>query len=525
MGVGMNSWRLFIFSLNLIFLSHFAQAQQAKYLEQMHIFNGTQLISNNLFASRPPDFDQLQKDKKQFHDPDSFLKYLSKKSPKALSNYVLVHNSESQQLSSLEEPRILLFQGGIAYGLSNHPAQKDKRVEIMQVEPETYKISMHEIVFTAQGPRFEKNPKSCAACHGVDPKPLWNPYDFWPNSFGGAIGQIGTQEEQNAYEKLTSTAATHPLLKYLKFPNHISLDSENITGFTQFIHQINLGRWINQNIREDKLNGYAEALIANLGFCANNMDLNKEEESKTGLQSFFRPEEWPQLSQRYDSVNQDVHKGREFFKSFLDQTLFRIFPNPKIIYQVDHSRLISEVKSLSQMYTVLSAAGIDTSNLTTSLFGNDVLISAPSNFPIDFLTSLYVLKPKLFSQVTVLPEDMHTSEYHWVKVDCNSVKTASLQAQRQPASTEAWKSFREVKDSRPPLSRCAKCHVENQTAPYIPFEQPLKLAQWLRDPKQNWAQKIKARINAKGTSQQMPPTKALSAEEITAVEAFVDVLQ
>lgn len=505
-------------ALILLFVSQLVFAGSDDLTDFAPEFENTKYIKNGLFNNRPPDFDQLVKDQSQFHDSDSFLKYLIAKSPSLAKNYILVHNSESQQLSSLEEPRVLLFQGGIFYGLSNHPGQKDKRVEILEVDPKTSKVSLAEIIFTDKGPKFEKNPKSCVACHGVNSKPLWNPYDFWPNTFNSAIGFVSDKQESKAYENLVQKSTTHPILKHLTVPEKLSFDTEKVTDFTAAISFVNLGRWIQDNITEDNLGGYVAPLAATLSFCTGNQDF-KIEPDKEGLAAFFREDEWKTLSSDYDKIKSDVVSGRAFFKKFLDQTLLRIFPNPERDYIVDHSRLARETITLAQMALIFKNAGIDTSNLSPSLIGNDILISAPTNFAIDFVTYLYILKPQLFKNINVLPESLGYQSTHWIKGDCNQLKQLSLATSREPSKNNFWKSYREVKDSRPVISRCAKCHVENQSAPYIPFDQPLKMAQWLKSGRA----KISERIHMKGKGQ-MPPVTALSKQEIEALEAFMDVL-
>ncbi len=125
----------------------------------------------------------------------------------------------------------------------------------------------------------------------------------------------------------------------------------------------------------------------------------------------------------------------------------------------------------------------------------------------------------MFDKLNVLPERLGFEGTHWVKGDCNQLKQISLQAQRHPSANNFFKPYNKVKDSRPAISRCAKCHVENLSAPYITFDQPLKMKDWLKTGRSE----ISKRIHAKGDGQ-MPPVTPLSKLEVEAVEAYMDNL-
>ncbi|PIS09815.1 MAG: hypothetical protein COT73_12740, partial [Bdellovibrio sp. CG10_big_fil_rev_8_21_14_0_10_47_8] len=326
----------------LYLLNSAAKAQQADFIQYLFQFNEQGQVSNGVFARAAPRIEDLELAKDQLGNPSSVLSYLIQKAPYLKRNFVLVHHSQSQQASSLEFPRIILFDGGMAYAFSEHPAQKKERVEVLQTDPVSHQVSLHEITFAQGQARIEKNPSSCIACHGQPAKPLWNPYDFWPNTFASAIGRIGTLQEETSYQKIFTKASLSPLLGQLTLPQQLDLETENVTAFTQYITQINLARWIEQNIApQGDLGGYAKPLIAALA-CTQDYSTFPAVSKVELLYSFFRQEELDGATELYKNLLMDTQKSRDFFKQTLSRTLIEIFPEPQFITNVDSYRLQAE---------------------------------------------------------------------------------------------------------------------------------------------------------------------------------------
>ena len=501
-----------------------ASAQQLDMYKYLVKIENGRVVGSGVFDSPPSSFEELKSEGASFKEPRDVLRYLVTKSPELRSNYVLVHNSESQQVSSLTEPRVILFGGGRAYAFSNHPGQKKPRVEIMEVSPANWNVEMKEIVFDVAGPRFVDKPQSCAVCHGSPAKPLWNPYDFWPNTFASAVGEASTQQEVDAFASLSARASSHPLLSELEVPAAINRDNEDVTAFTEFIHQINLGRWITQNLTRDRFpRGYALPLMAALSYCTDNLQTSAPGKDAAGLAAFFRADEWDEGD--YQRARADVIAGRAFFKNHLDQTLETIFGSPNYLDRVDHARMQYEIGYHTQMKWVLARAGIRTDDLSTSLFANDLMISAPTNSAIDFLTVLAGVRPDLFDGIPTETIDLFSGYNSWLRADCATLKRESLAAPRAPAVKGGWKSFREYSSAQPVLTRCAKCHVEGlgaESAPPIPFHQPQALAKLLAPPT-NLRARILERVSMHGPGQ-MPPQSALTATEIKSMKEFLETL-
>lgn len=518
----------FVFGFALaFFVGLHAQAQQAKFLDMLPVFKNGKLVERGVFRDKVPSFEELRANAARTPTYEAFVDELLRQAPALRRNHILIHHSESQQLSSLTHPRVILFGGGMAFGLADDPRQRERRVEIMQVDPKNYAISMHEIVFHETGPEFVEKPTSCAACHGVNPKPLWNPYDFWPNAFGSAIGFVGTAQETAAYREVFARRAEQPSLRGLKLGASITQDTENVTAFTQYIHQINLGRFSFQNLGPGSgIDEFAEPLMAVLSYCAAD---RYQKANHPKLAEFFHPAD-AKLLPPVAPVQNDLEASRAHFKSFLDRMQERIFPAADVKFKVDHSRLADETGVLAQIRFVFELAGVDATNLSTSLIANDTLISAPSNTPIDLLGSFYEARPDLFRGVKLLPIDLNSGRPSWLRADCDSLKARSRQKRRRFANARPWPLFREDAPARPVISRCAKCHVEgldagDVPAPAIPFDQPAKLAELLQKTNGRLRDRIATRIReGRGTGGQMPPRNALGDEEIAALLAYLDVL-
>lgn len=504
------------------------EAQQATFLEPLHFFENDKLVRNGLFTPEVLSFDQIQQDfsENKFRTYSEFLDYLFLRTPELKDRYVLVHHSESQQLSSLEHPRILLFRGATVYGLSDEPSQKSRRVEILETSKKDYSISLSEIEFTKDAVVFRKNPQSCTVCHGSPAKPLWNPYDFWPSAYGSAVGSLFTNSEKLAYEKLRQKTTSSEVLKRIFLPEAFSFETEDLTAFTQTIHQINLGRWITQNLPLEKLSkSQAYPLMAILLHCTN--PVNGGETSEDRLASYLSVESTLSEFPTPGDWRLEVTSARKNFKNFLDGVFSGAFSDSEKIFDLDHNRLIAEVPITANFQWYMGRIGIDTSNLATSLHWNDYLISSPSDFSIDFFTSLYVLRPDLFEGIQVQIVNLGTDQTSWVTASCDNIKAKAVAS---PATLTAQPLFSYLRPNvkQPVLSRCTKCHVESEAnrhlgIPAIPFHKTMAFAKLLASPKLNFRNKIMDRVRSHGR-EQMPPGQPLSLEEINALEEYLSNL-
>ncbi|KYG64957.1 hypothetical protein AZI86_12235 [Bdellovibrio bacteriovorus] len=489
------------------------------------ITNDGKIISNGLFSESAPGVAELQKNLAHFKSDADVLSFLVSY-PELKENFILVHRSESQQLSSLAHPRIILFGGGNAYAFSESPEQKNRRVEILTTDPKTYQVSLHEITFEKKGARLESNPKSCLTCHGSPSRALWNPYDFWPNTYGSAVGTLGTKQEHQAFANLKQNAPRSPLLSKLHLPDDFTPGKEEVTAFTLYISGLNQGRWITHHLKKgsgfDKI---AKPFLAVIGQCIGESNYFDAKPSLEKMKKYIQVSS--QDLARLDQFMKDQAEARSHFKNFLDKQLFTIFPEQEFLFKVDHDRLSFESQWLAYMRWILSLGGIDSRDLSSSLFGNDTLITSPGLYTAEFAAALYELRPDIFEGINIKVQNFSPNRsVLWL--DCDSLQ-ASIEKQAAPSLLESdFISFREDTSSRPLLSRCSKCHSEGLgntvfEAPFIPFNDPWMLAQILRSPGARLRQNIERRIYSHG-SDQMPPSGHITSEEKEALLSFIDNL-
>lgn len=481
------------------------------------------IVGRGMLETVVPRFDEIQQNQNRFQTYPQFLDYLFERAPSLKKHFILIHHSQSQQISSIEFPRVIMFDGGVAYSVSEHPANRELRVEMLEMDKQTYAFSTHEIRFTKEGVKFEAQPSSCAACHGISPKPLWAPYDFWPNAFGSSVGMIGVKQEGLAYSAVLNQREKSEILRRLDLSPQIGIGQEENTAFTQFIYNLSAMRWMKKNIPSDFPKGFAYPLISQLTGCSSDFSDSPEIQTEKWV-SLFQTDEQKLVRDRLNLIQAETTAAKKHFDLYQDQIFAQIFPNPDVLFKIDHDRLALDQLANAKFRTALDLAGIDAADLSSNHTGNDFDLSTPSSFSIDLGTVLFDTHPELFSDLPV--ESMKlggVDRENWIKVDCDILKQKSLSAQRDLSLPSRFQGYQKVQTARPVISRCAKCHSEGMSflAPSIPFDDSLAFANALRDPKAKWRERIEAAVD----SGKMPPEAPLTLEEKKALKAFLQVMQ
>lgn len=513
-------------------LFNLALGSRPSFLEQLPKIENGRITDRGIFRQPTPGFEEISSWKNEAKTYEEFLELLFRKAPHLQNQYILVHNSESQQFSSLQRPRVLLFGGGVSIALSDEPTQVKKRIEILETDPKTYEVKLREIVFDRDRIHFVKDPKSCQSCHGVPARPLWNPYDFWPNTYGSSIGRMGTREEAAAFSELLKFQNEVPSLRHLNLSIFLDSKNENVEAFTQFIHQINGGRWISQVLlKSQQFKAVSDLIIANWSFCSVN-SFHGAQAAQSALNEYLHLEDKDRDFERYDSIVSFVSTERKVFKDYLNSVFEEIFPNPTYIFRMDHSRLAGEIAQTSQFLRILDRFDISPRGVSSSLIGNPVIVSAPSNAYADFLTLLFELSPESFENIKWKEIEAGAGKYSWLGVDCQSLKKLSASKRRLTGETfqgrGPWPGSPSSYPERSVVSRCASCHVPgadgnqdpNLLPPRISFQNSLSLRGQLSS--SSLKQKILRRIQAKGTTAQMPPGQPLSDSEIESLREYLE---
>jgi len=140
--------------------------------------------------------------------------------PEDFKHAVLVHDSQSIQESSPENPRVLLFGDGAELVLSfnGHPNQRGYQgLELVQFRTDTAKFEYREIKFPGKNSDAsstpvisEANPRVCQNCHrGPDVRPNWDPFKHWPGAYGGLRFPNWTDWESQNLAKFVASASSH----------------------------------------------------------------------------------------------------------------------------------------------------------------------------------------------------------------------------------------------------------------------------------------------------------------------------
>ena len=489
----------------------------------MYELTGTTISGRGLFKHPAPTIAEIEQDQYQFNSYPQFLDYLFKRQPRLKDRFVLLHQSASLQLASPEHPRVLAFDGGVTYSFSEHPENRNLRVEMLEVSPDDYQIKMSEIVFDDAGVKINKQPKACLSCHGQPAKMLWDPYDFWPQSFASSVGIVATKGEIDAYAALKTNAGESEILKRLHLPEKLDLGTEHNTAFTQYVTQINLASWVKQNLDKPSFEGWQWPLLWILNVCnaRTEIALNLDE-----AQSAFPPSEYETYKTRLQEIYADTVTARTHFKTFQDRLLSQAFPFSETIYAIDHSRLIRESADMAHLHTIFDLGSVDASNLSTSPFANDSFIASPAHFLLDFQMALLELKPEWFAGLTISTLELGLKSPSHIRLSCDELAAKSQTTTRTWNRQGAWSGYRTVKSTRPVINRCARCHSEQlrPSVPQIPFTNSLQLANWLRDPQTLGAVKIRQRISTDAQGR-MPPDHPLTSQEIESVSEFLKVLE
>ncbi len=508
-----------------------AQSDYAEVLDftrYVYKFEDGRVTERGIFRVPVPGVNEIERDRPQFNTYPQFLDYLFNQAPSLKDHFVILHHSASLQMASLQHPRLILFDGGKAFAFSEHPENRALKVELIETSPIDYSLSMAEITFAREGGvKIERNPKACVACHGRPAKLLWDPYDFWPNAFGSSVGAMSSVQEKVGYEALRSRASQSEILKRLNLPNGFDLGAEENTPFSQYVGQINLASQLGRALQSRDLNGWRFPLLSILSSCHSKFD-TKFSEAKPALLQLFRPEERAEVESRLNRLYSDLVIARAHMKTTQASLLSAYFPNPTSLFKIDHERLHSENADLAMIRTIFESVGINLNNLSTSHLANDYFIANPSHILLDMTAVLNDVAPEIFVNLGInpQPQDVGTGIPGWVSFDCEMLKQQSLIAERSPPTPMQWRPLQAPKNERPVINRCAKCHTEgfDDEAPFIPFNDSLELAKWLRDPAKRLGQKIMDRVQRTGPGQ-MPPGKPLTPEEIDSLREMIEALR
>jgi hypothetical protein len=198
-------------------------------------------------------------------------------------------------------------------------------VEFLQFNKQNFDYSMHEIVFKeGGGVDYNDRPNECLSCHGVNPKPVWEGYDFWPSAVGSHTGRPLSVDEEDLLRWVKGEDHSHPVLAKI---NKDTL-KESIDTFSAFLAQQNFLRAA-KVIEPDLKNGgrlhpFRYAVVGLLSCTDKSPSANIE--NNIVFKDFLPQDIRDQWKISFDEVYYDVVESNQRVKDDLWGYYLRTFP-------------------------------------------------------------------------------------------------------------------------------------------------------------------------------------------------------
>lgn len=127
-------------------------------------------------------------------------------------NFVLVKETGTNGLASLEHPRIVMFGADARFMLNvaSDPADDDyERIDIAYLDDAIGDWEFSQLDFNSNPPRLNDDDTACQQCHGSPARPLWGEYLLWPGVIGddpapGPQAETLTPEDARRLNQLRS---------------------------------------------------------------------------------------------------------------------------------------------------------------------------------------------------------------------------------------------------------------------------------------------------------------------------------
>lgn len=153
------------------------------------------------------------------------------------SNSMLAYDSRALNvhLISFETPRIVLFNkdATLILAMTKNPGTEAvqegrDRLEIISFDKATGKFEFRDVAFDGKPKPFsrstEVNPPVCLACHGQNPRPIFEDYNAWPGFYGSFSQRGYAVKGTPEYQAFTGFLKT-----YLNLPRYRDLDLSRIS--------------------------------------------------------------------------------------------------------------------------------------------------------------------------------------------------------------------------------------------------------------------------------------------------------
>lgn len=460
----------------------------------------------------------------QFNNYDEFLVYLKNRAPELFERPVFLHHTGSLQYATFEEPRVLLFGRGAVLAFERSPNQEGVgRVEMIEFNPDEGRFQPGEISFFGKhNIKMESEPKKCSSCHGKNPNPIWAPYSAWPKAFRSNGGFFWESEiEQEYYRNFRDRKNKVGIYKYVKAEAPENHDN-SILEYTQFLSVLNNMRMMSILRQNNHLiKPFRYTLAAILNGCTNETRKKPKKDRTYQLEEFLPPHISTLLTIPIEHFKEDGRKAREKFVAYLQEFHKNIFGTDRTDIPVLTDNFIREENLLTELRYILENLGLPWRDLAMGHGENDYIVQTAAVTQFDLMNTFITYDRSIF--VELKPSFMliyvvgDLSRY--AAFPCEDLKTRSLEELQGVRSIDAIPLFISHTDPSAdlaPMSRCIKCHVTENTASYIPFDDSMALRRWLNVPSNR---ELTTSLIRNG---KMPRKSSLTQEE---KEAFIKVIE
>lgn len=505
-----------------IFLSFHLVAQELQFLDfTLRIDSQYNVNFDGLFGGKQLFIEDLERDKDQFQSYSQFLAYLQRIAPEIFQRPVLVHSSGSLQYSSFQRPRTILFGRGVVFAFSEPPHTNVRRVEMLELNPNTYKFGAHEIEFAEQGGvSIHRSPQVCIACHGVDKRPLWEPYDVWPKIYGSHTGLFLSEQETDKYREYvsqTEKVGIYALLPNTPWARDLRIHSND--SFVTYLNSLNNLRMVRNWQDNSQLRPFRYALTAFANGCTSDQ-FSSTNTKLYDVKDFIPDNLLNTTSLTYQDLKEVLSERRQQLFVNLQSHYADLFDNFRPNLEITH-RLDWEVDLVTGMSLVLENMEVPWRSFLMSHGENHMSIQVPSNLAMDLGGFMSVYDIALAQEL--MPQDVSQFGIRGgLHYDCQKLSSRSLAELNNSAVTWRLNPQSRLNDVSPAVSRCVSCHSMKATRrdnPFIPFHNTQWLKTWLRQ--DNNEPKLEEMV----VSGRMPKGSRLNEEEKAALLAALKSIE
>lgn len=178
------------------------------------------------------------------------------KLPKSLlARNVLLFQSDSTQVASASQPRVILYSEGARLLMTFNGATADggDRMETIEFQPKDGKFSFREIEFPSSSDQTSPvkvsadNPAVCRSCHHAQMRPIFDTWPEWPFAYFGKVtaasGGATDPQQKGDFAAFKTKAATDVRYRYLEgLDKHSDADFQASGGGAAVLSDLILDR-------------------------------------------------------------------------------------------------------------------------------------------------------------------------------------------------------------------------------------------------------------------------------------------